>query len=115
MTKENKKTTDTVGNMKLRTDLTSDVLILSISAMRSDGVYTRPLRIACCRMFSKNVASLSAAYSTSAFNMVLPRAISASESLGDLKYAVAAFVTYKDIVIVHIHNMRENYHLFVKR
>lgn len=75
--------------------------------MRSDGLYTRPLKIACCPMFSKNAASLSAAYNISAFNVVLPRAISTSESLGDLRYAVAAFVTYKDIVIIartqHVH------------
>lgn len=61
--------------------------------MRSDGLYTRPLKIACCPIFSRNAASLSAAYNISAFNVALPRAISASESLGDLRYAVAAFVT----------------------
>jgi len=81
--------------------LTSDAVILSTSATRSDGLYTRPLKIACCPILSKNAVSLSVAYNISVFNVVLPRAISASENLGDLRYAVAAFVTYKDEIETH--------------
>lgn len=108
--------------MKLHTDLTSDAVILSTSVTRSDGLYARPLKIARCPMLSKNVTSLSAAYNISAFNTALPRSISASESLGDLRYAVAACVIYKDYCNYSAYNYAcvpgEHYHrrfIFVKR
>lgn len=69
----------------VRTDLTSDADTLSTSVTRSDDLYTRPLRSACCPRFSNNAALSSAAYNISAFNAALPRAISASDSFGDLR------------------------------
>lgn len=88
--------------ISVHTDLILEAETFSTSAISDAVEETWPLNKAWHCKFSNKEVPLSAAFKISAFNIVLPRAISLSDNFKDFNHLQAAFVNWNKIKICRI-------------